>query len=254
LSLTGVVGLCLVIGGQRHFEQTFQLQGASSALAVVGTLATLALILPNYTLSALGPFYSTAQLMFVGALSLALWCIFVFVQAVKHRNYFLEPGDGPDLAHEKPSDMVALLSLTLLLVTLTAVVLLAKVLSYPLDMGIAAVGLPQAFVGVIIASIVLLPESLAAAKSALLNRLQNSINLSIGSAIASIGLTISDGRHRVAHARPEDRTGHFPVRRGAVGAHPLHEYADARDRANLGAARGRPPGDFCGILLISAVP
>jgi Ca2+:H+ antiporter len=189
--LNGVVGLCLVIGGQRHFEQTFQLQGASSALAVLGTLATLALILPNYTLTTAGPFYSAAQLMFVGALSLALWCIFVFVQTVRHRDYFLDATDGePAAAHEKPSDKVAFASLALLLVSLTAVVLLAKLLSAPLDSVIAALGLPQTFVGVIIAAIVLLPESLAAAKSALLNRLQNSINLSIGSAIASIGLTI----------------------------------------------------------------
>ena len=189
--LNGVVGLCLVLGGQRHFEQTFQLQGASSALAVLGTLATLALILPNYTMTTVGPYYSAVQLIFVGTLSLALWCIFVFVQTVKHRDYFLDaPGEEPDVAHEKPSDKVALLSLALLLVSLAAVVLLAKVLSIPLDQGIAAVGLPQAFVGVVIAAIVLLPESLAAAKSALLNRLQNSINLSLGSAIASIGLTI----------------------------------------------------------------
>ena len=189
--LNGVVGLCLVLGGRRHFEQTFQLQGASSALAVLGTLATLALILPNYTLTTVGPYYSAVQLVFVGVLSLALWCIFVFVQTVRHRDYFLDAsGDAPDTAHEKPSDRVALSSLALLLVSLTAVVLLAKVLAYPLDKGIAALGLPQAFVGVVIAAIVLLPESLAAAKSALLNRLQNSINLSIGSAIASIGLTI----------------------------------------------------------------
>jgi Ca2+:H+ antiporter len=189
--LNGVVGLCLVLGGQRHFEQTFQLQGASSSLAVLGTLATLTLILPNYTMSTVGPYYSAVQFIFVGALSLALWCIFVFVQTVKHRDYFLDaPDEEPDTAHEKPGDKVALLSLALLLVSLTAVVLLAKVLSYPLDKAIAAVGLPQAFVGVVIAAIVLLPESLAAAKSALLNRLQNSINLSIGSAIASIGLTI----------------------------------------------------------------
>ena len=189
--LNGVVGLCLVVGGRRHFEQTFQLQGASSALAVLGTLATLALILPNYTLTTVGPSYSAVQLVLVGVLSLALWCIFVFVQTVRHRDYFLDaPDDETDIAHEKPSDRVALSSLALLLVSLTAVVLLAKVLAYPLDKGIAALGLPQAFVGVVIAAIVLLPESLSAAKSALLNRLQNSINLSIGSAIASIGLTI----------------------------------------------------------------
>jgi Ca2+:H+ antiporter len=175
--LNGVVGLCLVLGGQRHFEQTFQLQGASSALAVLGTVA--------------GPYYSPVQLILVGSMSLALWYIFVFVQTVKHRDYFLDTtGDAQGTEHEKPSDRIALFSLALLLVSLTAIVLLAKMLSYPLDKWVAAAGLPQAFVGVIIAAIVLLPEGLAAAKSAVLNRLQNSINLSIGSAIASIGLTI----------------------------------------------------------------
>jgi len=197
--LNGVVGLSVVLGGQRHFEQTFQLQGASSALAVLGTLAVLSLILPNYTLTAPGPYYSAVQLVFVGVMSLVLWCTFVFVQTVKHRDYFLDvPSDVPsdarsdaaDAPHEKPSGRIALASLVLLLISLTAVVLLAKLLSYPLNQGVAAAGLPQAFVGVIIAAIVLLPEGLAAAKSAYWNRLQNSINLSVGSAIASIGLTI----------------------------------------------------------------
>lgn len=191
--LNGVVGLCLVIGGSRHHEQTFQLQGASSALAVLGTLAGLTLILPNYTVTAAGPYYSVVQLVLVGIASLMLWSVFVFVQTVKHRDYFLDApsdADGPEASHEKPSNKVALLSLILLLVSLDAVVLLAKLLSYPLDKGVQAAGLPPAFVGVIIAAITLLPEGFAAAKSALLNRLQNSINLSVGSAIASIGLTI----------------------------------------------------------------
>lgn len=193
--LNGVVGTCLVLGGRRHFEQSFQLRGAASALAVLGTLATLTMILPNYTRSAVGPYYAPVQLILVGAISLFLWGIFVFVQTVRHRDYFLDlPADTEEdneaPQHEKPSDRVALISLVLLLISLTAVILLAKILSYPLDKAVTAAGLPQAFVGVVIAAIVLLPEGLAAAKSALLNRLQNSINLGIGSAIASIGLTI----------------------------------------------------------------
>jgi len=195
--LNGVVGLCLVLGGRRHFEQTFQLQGASSALAVLGTLAALALILPNYTLAAAGPSFSATQVLFIGIASLVLWGVFVFVQTVKHRDYFLDApsevlahADTSEAAHEKPSNGMALACLGLLLISLTAVVLLAKILSYPLDSGIAAAGLPPAFVGVVIAAIVLLPEGIAAAKSALRNQLQNSINLALGSAIASIGLTI----------------------------------------------------------------
>lgn len=193
--LNGVIGLCLVIGGTRHFEQTFQLQGASSALAVLGTLVGLTLILPNYTLAAAGPSFSTTQVLLIGAASLVLWCVFVFVQTIKHRNYFLAPApvDARDEAEPQPetlSNRTALICLGLLLVSLATVVLLAKMLSYPLDMGIAAAGLPHAFAGVVIAAIVLLPEGMAAAKSAVKNQLQNSINLALGSAIASIGLTI----------------------------------------------------------------
>jgi Ca2+:H+ antiporter len=187
--LNGVVGLCLVMGGRKHFEQSFQLQAASSTLGVLGTLAVIALILPNFTLATSGPTYAPVQLIVVGGLSLVLWTVFVFVQTVKHRDYFLDSAPG-DHAHEKPSDRLALTSLLLLLIALASVVLLAKVLSHPLDKGIAAAGLPQAFVGVVIAAIVLLPEGIAAAKSAMLNRLQNSINLALGSAVASIGLTI----------------------------------------------------------------
>lgn len=194
--LNGVIGLCLVIGGTRHFEQTFQLQGASSALAVLGTLVGLTLILPNYTLAAAGPSFSTAQALLIGAASLVLWCVFVFVQTIKHRDYFLDAPAAQDLRNdaetqpETMSNQMALVRLGLLLVSLATVVLLAKTLSYPLDMGIAAAGLPQAFAGVVIAAIVLLPEGMAAAKSAVRNQLQNSINLALGSAIASIGLTI----------------------------------------------------------------
>ncbi len=195
--LNGVVGLCLIVGGRRHFEQTFQLQGASSALAVLGTLAALALILPNHTLTVLGPSYSPLQAMFVGLVSLMLWAVFVFVQTVKHRAYFLDaPADDVESDstvaehHAKPSDRESLACLGLLLVSLAAVVLLAKTLSPSLDRAIDLAGLPHTFVGVVIAAIVLLPEGIAAAKSALKNQLQNSINLALGSAIASIGLTI----------------------------------------------------------------
>jgi Ca2+:H+ antiporter len=197
LVLNGVVGLCLVVGGSRHFEQKFQLQGATSALAVLGTLAALTLILPNFTLTVSGPSYSSVQVIVVGAVSLALWGGFVFVQTVKHRDYFLDAPANVESATEeapveihKPDNRVTFICLGLLLLSLAAVVLLAKVLSSALDQGVAAAGLPKAFVGVVIAAIVLLPEGLAAAKSALRNKLQNSINLALGSAIASIGLTI----------------------------------------------------------------
>ncbi len=160
---------------------------------MLGTLATLALILPNFVVAASGSSYSILQLEGVGLMSLVLWCVFVFVQTVKHRDYFLDArsddGSG-DATHNTPGMLVTLSSLGLLVVSLAAVVLLAKTLSYPVDVAIGTAGLPKAFVGVVIALIVLMPEGLAAIKSALRNRLQNSINLALGSAIASIGLTI----------------------------------------------------------------
>jgi len=192
--LNGVIGLCLVLGGQRHYEQSFQLQGASAALAVLGTLATFALVLPNYTVTISGPYYSPIQLLTVGAVSLTLYCIFVFIQTIRHRDYFLDKANDDtasgDTPHNKPSNKITAISSVLLIVSLVAVVLLAKVLSYPLAQFVATAGLPQAFVGVVIAAIVLLPEGVAAVKAALLNRLQSSINLALGSALASIALTI----------------------------------------------------------------
>jgi Ca2+:H+ antiporter len=147
-------------------------------------------VLPNFTLSTSGPTFAPAQLVTIGVLFFILWVAFVFVQTIRHRDYFLDaPGDG-DAPHVKPSDSMAGMALVFLLISLVCVVLLAKVLSHPLDKAVEAAGLPQAFVGVVIAAIVLLPEGLAAVRSAAHNRLQNSINLSLGSAIASIGLTI----------------------------------------------------------------
>jgi Ca2+:H+ antiporter len=187
--LNGVVGLCLIMGGRRHFEQSFQLQAASSTLAVLGTLAVIALILPNFTTTTLGPVYAPVQLVGIGVISLMLWGFFVFVQTVRHRDYFLD-AQTEDSPPEKPPARVAMLALVLLCVALVAVVLLSKVLSGPLDRAIEAAGLPKAFLGVVIAAIVLLPEAIAATQSAVRNRLQNSINLALGSAVASIGLTI----------------------------------------------------------------
>jgi Ca2+:H+ antiporter len=193
--LNGIVGVCLVLGARRHFEQSFRLEAASAALAVLGTLAVLTLVLPNFTIAVPGPHYSAVQLVFVGLASLVLYGVFVFVQTIRHRDYFLDlPDDDvadlalPDI--RKPPGHVVQASLVLLLVSLVGVVLLAKALSKPLDGAVAAVGLPKAFVGVVIAFVVLLPEGIAAVRAAVLNRLQNAMNLALGSAIASIGLTV----------------------------------------------------------------
>ena len=186
---TGVVGLCLLAGASRHREQEFKVQGANGALAVLAALSVLTMVLPNYTEEP-GPTFTTEQLEFVGVVSLVLYGVFVFVQTVRHRDYFLAETEGDDHHLPPPSAGMALAAAGLLVVSLVAVVGLAKALSPAVEAGVAASGAPKALVGVIIAAVVLLPESLAAVKAARLNRLQTSLNLALGSAIASIGLTI----------------------------------------------------------------
>ena len=173
----------------QHREQGFQLQGASGALAVLTALTTLTLMLPNFTTTSPGPVYTTSQLAFVGVVSLVLYGVFVFVQTVRHPGDFLT--DVADEAHEAPpSTRTALISAVLLIVALVAVVGLAKALSPAMEAGLDQAGAPKAVIGVVIAALVLLPEALAAVRAARANRLQTSLNLALGSALASIGLTI----------------------------------------------------------------
>lgn len=189
--LTGLIGLCLVLGGRKHFEQTLRVQGTSSYLAVLGTLAGIALILPNYTVTTAGPSYSQVQLAAVALVSLMLYGAFLFVQTVRHRDYFLAaPSDAEESAQDPPSNGLTAASTVFLLLALTAVVLLAKLLSPSLNQLISAARLPYEFTGVVIAGLVLAPESIAAARASLANRPQTSINLALGSALASIALTI----------------------------------------------------------------
>ncbi|MBV9653251.1 MAG: ionic transporter y4hA [Acetobacteraceae bacterium] len=189
--LNGLVGMSLLIGGIFHREQELQARGASAALAVLAAMLTLCLVLPNFTIGAPGPEYTEPQLGFAGAVSLVLYCAFVFVQTVRHRDYFLPEGEGDEESHASPpSGRAALASLGLLLIALVAVVGLAKALTPAVDAAVAGLGAPKAVVGIVIAAVVLLPEGLAALRAARHNRLQTSMNLALGSALASIGLTI----------------------------------------------------------------
>lgn len=189
LVLNGVVGLCLLIGGLRHREQGFQARGAAAALGVLGTLATLALILPDYTVAAPGPYYAPAQLVFVATTSLLLYGLFIFVQTVRHRADFLDAGLAPAEA-PRPSARIATASGALLVASLAAVILLADTLSPPLEAAVREAGLPAAVVGLVIAGVTLLPEGVSALRAAWANRPQTSLNLALGSALSSIGLTI----------------------------------------------------------------
>src|SRR5262249_10407156 len=134
----GIVGLCLLSGGARHHEQGFQVHGASAALAVLAALTSLTLILPNLTTSAPGPLFSTPQLVFAGIVSLVLYCSFVFIQTVRHIDYFLPVERDDEESHAPPpSDTTAVVSAGLLLAALVAVVGLAKSLTPTLEIGIA---------------------------------------------------------------------------------------------------------------------
>jgi Ca2+:H+ antiporter len=189
---SGVIGVCVLLGGLRHREQSFRIEGAGPALAALTTLATLVLIMPVFTVSAPGASYSTTQLLFVGVSSLLVWCAFVFFQTVRHRDYFLPASDqaNESVHASPPSNRESWLSFMLLLISLIVVVGLAKALSPAIEAAVAAAGAPQAVVGIVIAMVVLLPESVSAIRAALANRLQTSMNLAFGSALASIGLTI----------------------------------------------------------------
>jgi Ca2+:H+ antiporter len=190
--LNGMVGVCLLSGGRSHGEQSFGLYGVSAALATLAAISVLTLVLPNYTTTTVGPFYSKSQLTFIAIVSLVLYGTFLMIQTVKHRDYFL-PAQSPDdetVHAELPSNKMAIMSGVLLLVCLGSVVLLAKKLSPALEAVVSDMGAPKTLVGIIIAAVVLLPESIAAYQAARANRLQTSLNLALGSALASIGLTI----------------------------------------------------------------
>ena len=187
-----VVGLCVLLGGLQHRAQQFKVAGTGPALAALVVLSTITLVMPVFTTSSAEGTYTTSQLAFVAVASTALWAVFVFVQTVRHRDYFLPDEDDPAgaLHAVPPSNAQALLSSALLLVALVAVVGLAKALSPGMESLLEAASLPKAVVGVAIAVVVLMPETWAAVRAARADRLQTSMNLALGSALASIGLTV----------------------------------------------------------------
>lgn len=221
ITVNGIVGISLLVGAVKHHLAVFNPEGTGSALATVIALAVLCLVVPSVTTSEPGPEFTGAQLAFAAIASLALYGMFVFTQTIRHRDFFLpveaaqytpmvttpadtpastpaasgsfehEPVDLDDDGHaDPPTDKAAVASLGLLVVSLVAVVGLAKIESPAIESGVAALGFPQAVVGVVIALLVLAPETIAAVRAAARNRVQVSLNLALGSAMASIGLTI----------------------------------------------------------------
>jgi Ca2+:H+ antiporter len=187
----GVVGLCLLLGALRHHLLDFQVEGTTPALAALSTLVVLTLVLPSLTTTTPGPTLSHSQLAFAGVITVSLYAVYVFVQNVRHRDYFLPAGvDDQDAHAEPPTGLATALALVMLFVALIAVVGLAKSLAPSIEQVVQELRVPHAVVGVVVAFIVLLPETVAAARAALRNRMQTSFNLALGSALATIGLTI----------------------------------------------------------------
>jgi Ca2+:H+ antiporter len=186
----GLVGICMLVGGLKFREQDFQVSGANLYLSVLVVLATITLILPNYTLTTPGPVYSNAQLAFVSIVTVILYGVFLYTQTIRHQDYFVTDRGGAGEVEARISGKTLALSTVLLLVSLLAVVLLAKKFSLVVDAATELIGAPPAFAGILVALLILLPESVAAVAAARHNDLQKSINLALGSSLATIGLTI----------------------------------------------------------------
>jgi Ca2+:H+ antiporter len=186
----GLVGICILAGGLRYREQDVQVTGSSLYLSVLIVMATITLIMPNYTLTTPGPIYSAVQLGFVSVVTIILYGVFLYTQTIRHRNYFVSEAAGVADGGAHISNRLLGLSMVLLLVSLLAVVLLAKKFSLVVDFATARIGAPPVFAGVLVALLILLPESVAAIAAARKNDLQKSINLALGSSLATIGLTI----------------------------------------------------------------
>ena len=186
----GLVGLCVLWGGLRHHEQEFQASGASVYLSVLGALSILTLVLPNYT-ATIGPYFSNAQLVFVSITTIILYVAFLFIQTSRHTNYFrADDGNARNGSKTYPSSKLVAVSVVMLLAALCGVILIAKKFAIILELGLSHIGAPQAVAGIIIAMVVLTPESITAVRAARRNELQKSLNLALGSSLATIGLTI----------------------------------------------------------------
>lgn len=193
LVLNGFMGLALLLGGLRHSEQKYNLQSANAFLVMIIPLTVLGLILPNYTRATPGPTLSTFQMIFLSVMSVGIYSIFLFVQNCRHQAFFIMPDEGPNAGveeHKHESSSSTVFHIVMLALYGLPLVLLAKQMSVPLDATVAKLGAPLALGGFIMAFLVLAPESISAIRAALDNRLQRSVNILLGSVLASIGLTI----------------------------------------------------------------
>src|SRR6201996_7201441 len=193
--LNGMIGLALLLGGLRHHEQEYNLQGANSFLSLIVPLTVLGLVLPNFTSASLGPTFSAFQSVFLAIMSIVIYALFLVIQNWRHREYFLKPKrsdqsqTASDAGAHHATNSIPYHAVLLILYLLPLVVL-AKKIAFPIDHGIEVLHAPLALGGFLVAALILSPESLSATRAAVANDLQRSINILLGSVLASIGLTI----------------------------------------------------------------
>lgn len=192
ITLNGVTGLALVSGGLLHREQSFNLRGALSFLQLIVPLSMLMLIMPNYTVSSPGPTLEPTQSVFLGILCAVVYALFLKLQTGRHRAYFSLASTAEVAVKQKhPHSRAGTIKISLgLIASILPVVLLSEWLAHIIDFGIEELHAPGALGGVIIASLVLFPETVSAIRSALANHMQRSINICLGSALSTIGLTV----------------------------------------------------------------
>jgi len=194
--LNGMVGLALLLGGLRYHEQTYSLRGANAFLAVIVPLAVLGLVLPSFTVSSPGPTFSPLQAAFLIIMSLGLYGVFLAIQTSRHRDYFVAPASEEAHQHQDfekhPIHEIrsSTFHISLLFSYLLPLVILSKQLAVPINYGISVLHAPSAFGGLLVAVLILSPESLGATRAALANQLQRSVNILLGSVLATISLTI----------------------------------------------------------------
>jgi Ca2+:H+ antiporter len=188
--LNGMVGLCLLAGGLRYREQTYNLQGANAFLAVIVPLAVLSLVLPNYTASSPGPTFSPLHATFLIVMSVGLYGVFLAIQTARHPDYFTPPAPDGAEAHPAHESHSVAYHAPLLLAYLLPTVVLAEEIAVPIDYGIHVLHAPPGLGGFLVSVLVLTPEAVAATRAALGNQLQRSVNLLFGSVLASISLTV----------------------------------------------------------------
>ena len=247
----GLVGLCVLWGGLRHHEQEFQASGASVYLSVLGALSILTLVLPNYT-ATIGPYFSNGQLVFVSITTIILYVAFLFIQTSRHTNYFrADDGNTRNGSKTHPSSKLVAVSVVMLLAALCGVILIAKKFAIILEIGLSHIGAPQAVAGIIIAMVVLTPESITAVRAARRNELQKSSQPRTGLVLGNNRTNDScrcDNQHL---SRQANRAWPLGARHVTPRAHTLLEPAHIRVWPDQYSRRARPPGGFRHVLISS---